>query len=123
MKKKIKLFAYKNDSQVVWFDKEIKTNITPMPDWDMEKETEVPDEVEKPREFWCRFDRYGHPTACGPWPLEKFHVDDEVIHVIEKLPDHVMVNRKQIEDAWNNNTLMSNDECLANFCKELGLKK
>ena len=104
MIKKIKLYAHRHHSNIQFSDIENPSHLvgfTREPCWD--KEIEVPDEVKKPREFWLA-------------------VNSENVNVIEKLPDHVMVSREQIEKIWNKMGYQSL-ESLDFLCKELGLEK
>ena len=91
------------------------------PEFDIEKEIEVPDEVKKPREFWIAQGSHADIVLYSEEEAIRLGWSKPYINVIEKLPDHVMVSRCQLELAWKKHFTDYAGPIYKAFCKELGL--
>lgn len=87
------------------------------------KTKRIPSEIRK--EYWLRFDSYGHPLMCAPEPIHKKHNDDSVVHVTELREGEVIVSREDLARAfdkdWAINRHKTYQEKLNLIFKELEL--
>jgi len=133
MKKKIKIEAYRHEKGAVEFFEEGKFPLqldwgwpVRVPEFDIEKEIEVPDEERKPMELnlylykhddgICEYRSIDVPNDCNP-----------AIKSIELIPGHVLVSREMLAKAWDEFVergslcLHGESSYFTRFCQALGL--
>lgn len=117
MKKKIKLEAWRIGEEIYFFIEDKGPKNTPSymrdPDYDIEKEIEVPDEVKKPREWWI--EESNSLKLDQAWSFES---KQGLIHAQEVLPGHMQIDRKKIKTEW---PLGLHENYFQVFCNKLGL--
>lgn len=130
MKKKIKLHAWRNESmvmsQIFFFEDDIDMGATWIrkPEFDIEKEIEVPDEVKKPREWWLREYDNGSTIVFQHKPKNAIFLDEKFILAQEVLPGHVQVNREELWQAYHAAGMPTTERYLyEQFENMLGLPK
>lgn len=127
MKKKIKLYAYRNiPCKLIDYREEpdhVNASFERAPEWDMEKEIEVPDEPRSPRSVFIPelspIRATESPEMCFSSVISAKKIIQRDIEFIEKLPDHVMVSKQSLTDIFY--TQGWSPFVLETLCKELGL--